>query len=138
SHRIRIAIRGYSHKNLCGSHVYAASIESHYGQVPVQFSGLPFLCLRHGSPPLMKFGNEPGVQNRKISQAGSSQHKQLLCVTNVIAQGPGIKFWDGLASRKHKWENDLHLPLPQRTITSIRDELGTLQSSLLLLGRRAG
>ena len=33
----------------------------------------------------------------EISQAGSSQHKQRLRVTNVIAHGPGIKLLDGLA-----------------------------------------
>jgi len=42
-------------------------------------------------------GNEPGVQKMEISQAGSSQHKQRLRVTNVIAHGPGIKLLDGLA-----------------------------------------
>src|SRR5213593_3061864 len=58
---------------------------------------LPSLCLRHGSSPLVKFGNEPGVQNMEISQAGSSQRKQRLRVTNVMAHGPGIKLLDGLA-----------------------------------------
>src|SRR5439155_1831155 len=33
----------------------------------------------------------------EISQAGSSQHKPRLCVTNVIAHGPGIKLLYGLA-----------------------------------------
>ena len=43
------------------------------------------------------FGNEPGVQEMEISQAGSSQQKKLSRVTNVIAHGPGIKLLDGLA-----------------------------------------
>jgi len=58
---------------------------------------LSFLRLRHGSSPFVKFGNEPGVQQMEISQAGSSQRKQLLRVTNVIGHGPGIKLLDGLA-----------------------------------------
>jgi hypothetical protein len=45
----------------------------------------------------MKFGNEPGVQEMELYQAGSSQHKQPLRVTNVMAHGPGIKLLDGLA-----------------------------------------
>ncbi len=45
----------------------------------------------------MKFGNEPGVQEMEIYQAGSSQHNQRLRVTNVIAHGPGIKLLYGLA-----------------------------------------
>src|SRR3989454_12377330 len=57
----------------------------------------PFLGLRHGSSPFLKFGNEPGVQEMKISQAGSSQHKDRLRVTNVIGHGPGIKLLNGLA-----------------------------------------
>jgi hypothetical protein len=45
----------------------------------------------------MKFGNEPGVQQMEISQAGSSQPQQQLRVTNVMAHGPGIKLLHGLA-----------------------------------------
>jgi len=33
----------------------------------------------------------------ELSQAGSSQQKNILRVTNVIAHGPGIKLLDGLA-----------------------------------------
>jgi len=58
------------------------------------FSSLP----RHGSSPFVKSGNEPGVQEMEISQAGSSQHKQRLRVTNVIGHGPGIKLLNGLAA----------------------------------------
>jgi len=43
------------------------------------------------------FGNEPGVQEMEISQAGSSQQTTLSRVTNVIVHGPGIKLLDGLA-----------------------------------------
>src|SRR5439155_5990573 len=53
---------------------------------------------RHGSSPFVKSGNEPGVQEMEISQAGSSQHKQRLRVTNVIGHGPGIKLLNGLAA----------------------------------------
>jgi len=45
----------------------------------------------------MKFGNEPGVQKMALYQAGSSQHKPRLRVTNVMAHGPGIKLLNGLA-----------------------------------------
>jgi hypothetical protein len=50
-----------------------------------------------GSSPLIKFGNEPGVQKIEISHAGSAQQKNMLPVTNVIAHGPGVKLLDGLA-----------------------------------------
>jgi hypothetical protein len=56
------------------------------------------LRLRHGSSPFVKSGNEPGVQKKEISQAGSSQHKLRLRVTNVIGHGPGIKLLNGLAA----------------------------------------
>jgi len=58
---------------------------------------LSFLRLRHGSSPFVKFGNEPGVLKKEISQAGSSQRKHRLRVTNVIGHGPGIKLLNGLA-----------------------------------------
>jgi len=72
----------------------------------------PFLCLGHGSSPFVKFGNEPGVQNLEISQAGSSQRKQRLRVTSVMAHGPGIKLLDGLAEASTIGKTDLRLPLP--------------------------
>src|SRR2546422_6570160 len=102
SHRFGIPIGRYGDKDLGRPNINTAGVGSHYGQTPVQFSMLPFLgtfslCLGHGSSPFVKFGNEPGVQNREISQAGSSQHKQRLRVTNVMAHGPGIKLLDGLA-----------------------------------------
>src|SRR5207249_7330242 len=84
-------------KNLRRSNINTAGIRSHHRQTPVQLTMLPFLCLCHGSSPLMKFGNEPGVQEMEIYQAGSSQHNQRLRVTNVIAHGPGIKLLYGLA-----------------------------------------
>lgn len=45
----------------------------------------------------VKCGNEPGVQEMEISQAGSSQRKLPLRVTNVIGHDPGIKLLNGLA-----------------------------------------
>src|SRR5206468_13031477 len=81
-----------------GSDVNTASIRSHFRQTPVQLSMFSSLGLRHGSSPFVKSGNEPGVQEMEISQAGSSQHKQRLRVTNVIGHGPGIKLLNGLAA----------------------------------------
>ena len=72
----------------------------------------PFLRLSHALPPRFVFGNEPGVRRIKIYQAGSSQHKLRLCVTNVVVHGPGVKLPDGLAEAKHQWGCDLLLPLP--------------------------
>jgi hypothetical protein len=37
------------------------------------------------------------VRKIEIYQAGSSQHKLRLCVTNVVVHGPGVKLLDGLA-----------------------------------------
>src|SRR5207249_4970318 len=84
-------------EDLRRSHIDTACIGSHFWQTPFQlpmFSSLP----RHGSSPFVKSGNEPGVQEMEISQAGSSQHKQRLRVTNVIGHGPGIKLLNGLAA----------------------------------------
>src|SRR5207249_2504167 len=97
SNRFCIAIGGDGGENLRRSNINTAGIRSHHRQTPVQLTMLPFLCLCHGSSPLMKFGNEPGVQKMEIYQAGSSQHNQRLRVTNVIAHGPGIKLLYGLA-----------------------------------------
>jgi hypothetical protein len=70
----------------------------------------------------IEFGNEPGVQEIEIYQAGSSQHKLPLCVTNVMVHGPGVKLLDGFAVAKHHWVCDLRLPLP--LICLICDPLG--------------
>src|SRR5881296_2174893 len=64
SHRFRIAIGGYGDKNLRRSDVDTTGIRSHHRQAPLQFAILPFL-LGHGSSPLIRFGNEPGVQEMK-------------------------------------------------------------------------
>src|SRR6266516_4132731 len=97
SDRFGISIGRDGDNNLGRPNINAAGVGSHYRQSPVQFPMLLSLCLGHGSSPLVKFGNEPGVQNIEISQAGSSQRKQRLRVTNVRAHGPGIKLLDGLA-----------------------------------------
>src|SRR5207249_6245805 len=59
-----IAIGGYGDKNLRRSDVDTTGIRSHHRQAPLQFAILPFL-LGHGSSPLVRFGNEPGVQEMK-------------------------------------------------------------------------
>src|SRR6059036_161104 len=64
SHRFRIAIGWYGDKNLRRSDVDTTGIRSHHRQAPLQFAILPFL-LGHGSSPLIRFGNEPGVQEMK-------------------------------------------------------------------------
>jgi hypothetical protein len=61
------------------------------------------------------------VRKIEIYQAGSSQHKLQLCVTNVMVHGPGVKLLDGLAEAKHQWRCDLHLPLPAPFLTTIQD-----------------
>lgn len=66
----------------------------------------------------IEFGNEPGVRKIEIYQAGSSQHKLPLRVTNVMVHGPGVKLLDGLAVAKHHWVCDLRLPLPLLYLTS--------------------
>ena len=60
----------------------------------------------------MKFGNEPGVQETEISQAGSSQQKKQLRVTNVMAARAWDQLLDGLAEASTNGENDVRLPLP--------------------------
>ena len=112
SDRFGIPIGRYGDKDLGGPNINTAGVGSHCGQTAVQFSMFPFLCLGHGSSPFVKFGNEPGVQNLEISQAGSSQRKQRLRVTNVMAHGPGIKLLDGLAEASTIGKTDLRLPLP--------------------------
>jgi hypothetical protein len=58
------------------------------------------------------YGNEPGVLDMEISQAGSCNRKtSLLRVTNVIAHGPGIKLLNGLKTST-SGVHDLRLPLP--------------------------
>src|SRR5262249_50481387 len=69
-------------------------------------SSSPWDCLP------LAFGSEPGVRKMEIYQGGSSQRKLLLCVTNVLVHGTGVKLLDGLAVAKHQWVRDLHLPLP--------------------------
>src|SRR5215467_14076375 len=117
AHRFHIPIRWHGHKNLRRPNVYTASVRSHHRQTPFQLTMLPFHRLRHGLPPL-SFGNEPGVRKMEIYQAGSSQHKLSLCVTNVMVHGPGVKLLDGLAEAKHQWVRDLHLPLPSPLLYS--------------------
>ena len=48
-----------------------------------------------------RFGNEPGVRKIEIYQAGSSQHKPPLFLTNVMVHGPGVKLLDGFAEARH-------------------------------------
>src|SRR5437899_11919272 len=64
SHRFPIAIGGYGDKNLRRSDVDTTDIRSHHRQAPLQFAILPFLLV-HGASPLIRFGNEPGVQETK-------------------------------------------------------------------------
>src|SRR6266511_3827695 len=60
----------------------------------------------------LKYGNEPGVQDMEISQAGSSQQK----TTAARHQCYCARAWDQTPQRarksKHQWGNDLRLPLP--------------------------
>jgi len=69
-----------------------------------------------------------------ISQAGSSQHKQPLRVTNVIGHGPGIKLLNGLARSKHQWGCDLRLPLPYSPSTMDHGPLWAIGKFLLVIG----
>src|SRR6266850_2748049 len=54
SHRFGVPIRGDGDKDFRRSNINTASIRSHHGQTPFQLSMLPFLCLCHGSPPLVR------------------------------------------------------------------------------------
>src|SRR5438128_4626974 len=65
SHRFGVPIGGYGNKDFRRSNINTAGVWSHYGQTSLQFSMLSFVCLCHGSPPLMvrqrarraRFGN---------------------------------------------------------------------------------
>jgi hypothetical protein len=70
----------------------------------------------------------------EISQAGSSQHKQPLRVTNVIGHGPGIKLLNGLARNKHQWGCDLCLPLPYPLSTIDHGPRRGIGKFLLVIG----
>src|SRR6266516_4915186 len=95
SHRFRIAIGRYGHKDFRRSNIDAGGIGPHHRQIPVQLSILPFLCFCHGSPPSM-FGNEPGVQNGEPFKRDHRTQKAWR-VTHDMAHGPGIKLMNGLA-----------------------------------------
>jgi len=84
------------------------------------------------------FGNEPGVRKIEIYQAGSSQHKLQLCVTNVMVHGPGVKLLDGLAEAKHQWGCDLHLPLPPLSYHNPGLLCGAAPQFLPVIGLDAG
>src|SRR5437870_4217371 len=93
SHRFVIPISGNGDKNFRRSNINTASIWSHDGQTPIQFSMFPFLCLCHESPPLV--GNEPGVQEMELSQAGSSQQKNCCASPMLLRTGLGSNSLSG-------------------------------------------
>src|SRR5689334_3833230 len=97
SHRFGVTICGYRDENLCGSNIHAAGIGSHHGQMALQLSRSLTMCLCHGSSPLLKVRQRARCAKGKIYQAGSSQRKQRLRVTSVVAHGPGTKLLHGLA-----------------------------------------
>ena len=103
SYRVGVAIGGYGDKNLRRPNVDPASVGSQSRQTPVQLSDASWsLVFAMDRLRCMKFGNEPGVQKLKISQAGSSQHKHRVACHQCFAHGPGIKLLDGLPN-KHQW-----------------------------------
>jgi len=73
----------------------------------------------------------------EISQAGSSQRKQRLRVTNVMAHGPGIKLLDGLAEASTIGETTYAYRCRLRFCTR-RQGLDQMKSSLLLWSWPAG
>src|SRR4030095_4460054 len=88
SYRFGIAIGWDCNKDLCRSDINTTGIRSHHRQTPIQvamFSSL--LC--HGSPPYMKYGNEPGVQKIEISQAGSAQQNACCLSPMLLRTGLG-------------------------------------------------
>ena len=73
---------------------------------------------------------------RKIYQAGSSQHKQRLRVTNVVAHGPGTKLLHGLAQASTNGETAYTCRRRAESLKRDMVEKGPcriLPSSLLLL-----
>src|SRR5262249_19906471 len=75
SHRFGVPVGRYSDEDFGCTNINTSGVRSHYRQGPLQFSMFPFR-LRHGIVSVPEFGNEPGVQNMELSQAGSSQQKQ--------------------------------------------------------------
>src|SRR2546422_6647772 len=139
SHRVGVSIGGHSNEDLRGSHVNTASVGSHFRQTPVQLPMFSSLGLRHGSSPFVKFGNEPGVQEIEISQAGSSQHKHPLRVTNVIGHGPGIKLLNGLAEASTNGNATYAYRCRVPLLRFIMDGSGPMLKFLTVIGpRRAG
>src|SRR5436190_23983247 len=94
SDRFGIAIRRYRDENFCGPDVNSTGVRSHNRQTPVQFpmlSFFPLLC--HGSS--RNFGNEPGVQEGKVSQAGSSQLNNSCASPMFLRTSLGSNSWTG-------------------------------------------
>ena len=86
----------------------------------------------------MKFGNEPGVQEMEIYQAGSSQHNQRLRVTNVIAHGPGIKLLYGLAEASTNGDTIYAYRCRLRFCTRRQGRNWTNEKFLTVIGLPAG
>ena len=73
----------------------------------------------------------------EISQAGSSQHKQPLRVTNVIGHRPGIKLLNGLAGASTNGDTTYTYRCRAPFLPSIMDYSGPMLQFLLLLARSA-